>query len=347
MPAGARRDAASARRRAPRAAPRPRRRTCTTCSAAASAASSSRAARRSRARSSPPASPTSCSSTSRPRCSAAPASPSATSASPPSRDARAPRLRRRRAARRRPARRRPTPDRPKGTDECSPESSRSSATVTRVERSADAARLTVRGTARRARTPRTATRSRSRACASPSSTRRRLVHGRRHGADPRDVHPRWRDRRPPRSTSSAPPSSATASAATSCRATSTAPPRVLGIRPGDAWRVLRFSLDDALAPLVVDKGSIAVDGVSLTVSALGDEPDGSWFEVSLIPETLAATTLGAPRGRRPREHRDRHPGPARRADAAPRRAPSAAVVVAEPSSIAEPSAHATSVGSLA
>ena len=43
---------------------------------------------------------------------------------------------------------------------------------------------------------------------------------------------------------------------------------------------------------MVDKGSIAVDGVSLTVSALGDEPDGSWFEVSLIPETLTATTLG-------------------------------------------------------
>ena len=67
---------------------------------------------------------------------------------------------------------------------------------------------------------------------------------------------------------------------------------VLEVRPGDEWRVIRFSLDDAHAALVVDKGSIAVDGVSLTVSALGDEPDGSWFEVSLIPETLAATTLG-------------------------------------------------------
>lgn len=68
---------------------------------------------------------------------------------------------------------------------------------------------------------------------------------------------------------------------------------VLEIRPGDAWRVIRFSLDRAHAPLVVDKGSIAVDGVSLTVSAVGDESDGSWFEVSLIPETLTATTLGA------------------------------------------------------
>ena len=68
--------------------------------------------------------------------------------------------------------------------------------------------------------------------------------------------------------------------------------RVLEIRQGDAWRVIRFSLDDAHAALVVDKGSITVDGVSLTVSALGDEPRGSWFEVSLIPETLQATTLG-------------------------------------------------------
>ncbi|WP_127792853.1 riboflavin synthase [Agromyces sp. LHK192] len=68
--------------------------------------------------------------------------------------------------------------------------------------------------------------------------------------------------------------------------------RVLEIRPGEAWRVIRFALDAAHAPLVVDKGSVALDGVSLTVSAVGDDLDGSWFEVSLIPETLAATTLG-------------------------------------------------------
>jgi len=64
---------------------------------------------------------------------------------------------------------------------------------------------------------------------------------------------------------------------------------VLSIEPGSAWRVLRFSLTEELAPLVARKGSIAVDGVSLTVSNVGDD----WFEVSLIPETLAATTLGA------------------------------------------------------
>jgi len=63
---------------------------------------------------------------------------------------------------------------------------------------------------------------------------------------------------------------------------------VVEVRPGEAWRVLRFAIDPQHARLVVDKGSVALDGVSLTVSAVGDD----WFEVSLIPETLAATTLG-------------------------------------------------------
>lgn len=68
---------------------------------------------------------------------------------------------------------------------------------------------------------------------------------------------------------------------------------LLEVRPGAQWRVLRISLPAELAPLVVDKGSIAVDGTSLTVSAVS-EPAASvpWFEVSLIPETLEATTLG-------------------------------------------------------
>ena len=69
---------------------------------------------------------------------------------------------------------------------------------------------------------------------------------------------------------------------------------LLEVRPGAQWRVLRISLPDALAPLVVDKGSIAVDGVSLTVSAASDPSEiAQWFEVSLIPETLEATTLGS------------------------------------------------------
>ena len=69
---------------------------------------------------------------------------------------------------------------------------------------------------------------------------------------------------------------------------------VVEVRPGAQWRVLRISVPPHLAPLVVDKGSIAVDGVSLTVSAVSDADDAApWFEVSLIPETLEATTLGA------------------------------------------------------
>ncbi|MCU1507199.1 MAG: riboflavin synthase [Microbacteriaceae bacterium] len=64
---------------------------------------------------------------------------------------------------------------------------------------------------------------------------------------------------------------------------------LLSLEEGSAWRVLRFGLAPDVAPLVARKGSIAVDGVSLTVSAIGRD----WFEVSLIPETLSATTLGA------------------------------------------------------
>ncbi|MFU8945548.1 riboflavin synthase [Mycetocola zhadangensis] len=69
---------------------------------------------------------------------------------------------------------------------------------------------------------------------------------------------------------------------------------ILGITEGSAWRVVRFSLAPELAPLVARKGSIAVDGISLTVSAVsGPSEAEQWFEVSLIPETLTATTLGA------------------------------------------------------
>jgi riboflavin synthase len=63
---------------------------------------------------------------------------------------------------------------------------------------------------------------------------------------------------------------------------------VLSREPSEHWDVVRISLPEQIARYVVEKGSIAVDGVSLTVSALGDD----WFEVSLIPETLKRTTLG-------------------------------------------------------
>jgi riboflavin synthase len=58
--------------------------------------------------------------------------------------------------------------------------------------------------------------------------------------------------------------------------------------PGDRWEVVRLTLPDPLSRYVVEKGSITVDGVSLTVSALDD----TTFSVSLIPTTLALTTLG-------------------------------------------------------
>jgi len=63
---------------------------------------------------------------------------------------------------------------------------------------------------------------------------------------------------------------------------------IIARTPGDGWESVRFSLPGDLSRYVAEKGSIAVDGVSLTVTAVG--PD--WFEVGLIPETLRATTLG-------------------------------------------------------
>ncbi|MEU1980478.1 riboflavin synthase [Nocardia sp. NPDC019395] len=73
---------------------------------------------------------------------------------------------------------------------------------------------------------------------------------------------------------------------------------VLTRTPGENWEVVRVSLPDAIAKYVVEKGSITVNGISLTVSGLGraDVPaaDGArdWFEVSLIPTTLSLTDLG-------------------------------------------------------
>ena len=57
---------------------------------------------------------------------------------------------------------------------------------------------------------------------------------------------------------------------------------------GDAWR-LRFHAGPELLRYVVEKGSIAVDGVSLTVAALGED----WFEVVIIPHTWRVTRIGS------------------------------------------------------
>ncbi len=63
---------------------------------------------------------------------------------------------------------------------------------------------------------------------------------------------------------------------------------IVEVREESLSRVVAVEADPTLLPYVVQKGSIALDGVSLTVSALRE----GGFEVSLIPETLARTTLG-------------------------------------------------------
>jgi riboflavin synthase len=64
--------------------------------------------------------------------------------------------------------------------------------------------------------------------------------------------------------------------------------RLLSVRPEGSFQTWRLSLPKEHAQEVALKGSVALDGVSLTVAGLG--PD--WFEVALIPATLEATTLG-------------------------------------------------------
>jgi riboflavin synthase len=69
---------------------------------------------------------------------------------------------------------------------------------------------------------------------------------------------------------------------------------IISRTPAEHWEQVRVALPDEIARYVVEKGSIAVDGISLTVSAL--TPPGTadgWFEVCLIPETLKRTTLGS------------------------------------------------------
>ncbi|MFI5508711.1 riboflavin synthase [Mycobacterium sp. NPDC051804] len=63
---------------------------------------------------------------------------------------------------------------------------------------------------------------------------------------------------------------------------------VIARTAAEHWEVVRIALPMSLSRYVVEKGSITVDGVSLTVSAVGHD----WFEISLIPTTLELTTLG-------------------------------------------------------
>ncbi|MBL7261293.1 riboflavin synthase [Paractinoplanes lichenicola] len=65
--------------------------------------------------------------------------------------------------------------------------------------------------------------------------------------------------------------------------------RVVGREPAADWEVVRFSLPAELAKYVVEKGSITVDGVSLTVMAVDDET----FSIGMIPTTSKLTVLGS------------------------------------------------------
>jgi riboflavin synthase len=68
--------------------------------------------------------------------------------------------------------------------------------------------------------------------------------------------------------------------------------KIIGRSPSENWTVVRIALPTSVARYVVEKGSITVDGVSLTVSGLGVDDGEHWFEISLIPTTLDLTTLG-------------------------------------------------------
>ena len=69
--------------------------------------------------------------------------------------------------------------------------------------------------------------------------------------------------------------------------------QIISRRPSENWELVRVSLPPSLERYIVEKGSVTVDGVSLTVTDVDHDPDGtSSFGVSLIPTTLTATTLG-------------------------------------------------------
>jgi riboflavin synthase len=69
---------------------------------------------------------------------------------------------------------------------------------------------------------------------------------------------------------------------------------VIGVcAEGDSKRI-GFSIPAALAPFLAPKGSVTIDGVSLTVNEVTDQPDGTThFAINLIPHTQAVTTLGS------------------------------------------------------
>ncbi|WP_443094880.1 riboflavin synthase [Rothia koreensis] len=68
---------------------------------------------------------------------------------------------------------------------------------------------------------------------------------------------------------------------------------ILSIEEHPEWSVIRVAVPEDLAPQIAEKGSIALDGISLTVTAVSAPADPfAWFEIGVIPTTLRATTLG-------------------------------------------------------
>lgn len=67
---------------------------------------------------------------------------------------------------------------------------------------------------------------------------------------------------------------------------------VVSVTPEGGSRRIRFAVPKSMAKFVAEKGSIAIDGVSLTVAAVGQEDNIDWFEVAVIPHTWEVTTIG-------------------------------------------------------
>lgn len=67
---------------------------------------------------------------------------------------------------------------------------------------------------------------------------------------------------------------------------------VVAVTPEGGSRRIRFAIPDSMSKYVAEKGSIAIDGVSLTVAAVGLENNIDWFEVAVIPHTWEVTTIG-------------------------------------------------------
>lgn len=67
---------------------------------------------------------------------------------------------------------------------------------------------------------------------------------------------------------------------------------VVDIRDEDGWHTIFFRVPDKIKRLVSPKGSITIDGTSLTIIDVEDRPDGTVISIGIIPHTLAVTTHG-------------------------------------------------------